>query len=132
MSAQENLCGSGMNLGGPSELNQICLVPYQIRGKEVALDNGHRAYLASPGCLAPAKLGIVLVYDNFSFDITNTRRFADMLADQANAHVIMPDFFSVNNDQQPKNCEEANESSTETLKWDVVSPVSFVIPHIFQ
>ncbi len=129
MASSENMREAGIKVCCTSGHPTVGLMSYQTRGKEVTLEGGDRAYLASPAGLTPANLGIVLVYDIFGFDIINTRRFADMLADQANAHVLMPDFFrgkpwSLDN-FPPKKGSDIGDWLAESATWEIISTVSF-------
>ncbi|CDS37881.1 Dienelactone hydrolase [Echinococcus multilocularis] len=98
---------------------------YHCRGKEIVLPDKTRAYSVSNGTLTPANMGIVIVHDVFGFDINNTRRFADMLADQTNAHVLLPDFFHGKpwslDDFPPKHTEVFTEWLEKVSCWEDVS-----------
>ncbi|VDD75872.1 unnamed protein product [Mesocestoides corti] len=127
MADSSSVRGAGPNKCCDSEHPTVAPLSYKTRGKEVALANGDQAYLVSPAGLTPANLGIVLVYDAFGFEIVNTRRFADMLADQANAHVIMPDFFRGKpwplTDFPPKQPSAFSEWLEKNGSWSVVFPL---------
>ncbi|KAL3310026.1 NAD-dependent protein deacetylase sirtuin-2, partial [Cichlidogyrus casuarinus] len=67
---------------------------------------------------------ILLIYDIFGFEIKTTRIFADLLADQTKATVIMPDYFR----GKPWTAEKFNTLPKEQLlawidecgSWDIV------------
>lgn len=118
---------SGFNK--PLESRHLTVPPftYHCRGKEIELPDKTRAYSVSNGSLTPASMGIVIVHDVFGFDINNTRRFADMLADQTNAHVLLPDFFHGEpwslDDFPPKHSEVFSEWLEKISRWEDVSSV---------
>ncbi|KAL5971879.1 hypothetical protein TSMEX_000383 [Taenia solium] len=125
MEFSQDKSDSGFNKSLESRHLTVPPFTYHCRGKEIELPDKTRAYSVSNGSLTPASMGIVIVHDVFGFGINNTRRFADMLADQTNAHVLVPDFFHGEpwslDDFPPKHSEVFSEWLEKISRWEDVS-----------
>ena len=120
-----------------SRLRIIPPYTYRCRGKEIDLTDNIRAYLVSTASLAPPTMGIVIVHDIFGFDVNSIRRFADMLSDQSNAHVLLPDFLRGKQpwslkDYPPKRFSTLTNWVKTNCSWEDVSSVSRPLSYPFN
>ncbi|KAF6772493.1 hypothetical protein AHF37_08471 [Paragonimus kellicotti] len=88
--------------------------------------SGPHGYLAVPSVTQITnKSAIILVYDIFGFNIVQTRRFADVLAEKTRMRVLMPDFFRgqpwLLENFPPKDRSHFINWVEQAGSWDIIS-----------